>query len=233
MMIGEGIKDIDFKVPNDAYDTGKYEPIFNSYLIAIVRDSKGNIVQIHKQRSHTYTSNFIGLILPATWFAINNSSYTLTNTAGGTCSYAPNTSCTAVDIGYPYSVNNAFTYLVTIQVGSGQQTNTSNPLTLAAPIANGSGTGQLVYGSISVPSSVIVSGSSAYFYVSQTYTNQSGSTITITEVGLLLQLTLANPNSNSSRNCGQLLVWYDVLSSALSIPNGGTATLYYTFTVNP
>jgi len=233
MIIGEGIKDIIFKVPNDSQDNGKYEPTLNSYLIAIVRDSKGNIIQIHKQRSHTNTSNFIGLILPASWFTTNNESYTLTNTAGSTCSYMPNITCTATDIGYPCSVSNAFTYLVAIQVGSGQQTNTSNPLTLAAPIANGSGTGQLVYGNISLPSSIVVSGSSAYFYVSQTYTNNSGGTITITEVGLLLQLTLSNPNANSHTNCGQLLIWYDVLSSSVSVPNGGTVTLYYTFTINP
>jgi hypothetical protein len=120
-----------------------------------------------------------------------------------------------------------------IQVGSGQQSNPFSATKLAAPIANGSGTGQLLYGSISTASNVVASGSSAYFQISQTYTNATSGTITITEVGIVVQVYACSANKSSPTNCGQVLVWYDVLSSSISVPAGGSVTIYYTFTVNP
>jgi len=124
-------------------------------------------------------------------------------------------------------------YIVMIQVGSGQQSNPFNANSLAAPIANGSGQGQLVYGQPSVPSNITVSGSSAYFIISQTFNNSSGSAITITEVGIVVNIQTISSNGANSTNFGNVLVWYDVLSSSISVPNGGSVTIYYTFTVNP
>jgi len=235
MIIGKGVSDIDVDIPNDAYDTEKDIPTFKAYLIAIVRDSTGKVIKVHKQRSHSPTANFIGLLLPLTWFNNTGSSYTITNIAGGTCSYRPGMGGNPQDISYPNSNSGANkpTYLAMIQVGSGSQSNPSSATKLAAPIPNGSGSGQLIYGSVSIPGTVSVSGSSAYFYISQAYNNQSGATITITEVGIVLQLAIQTYTNTASTNCGQVLIWYDVLSSALSIPNGGSLVIYYTFTVNP
>jgi hypothetical protein len=235
MMVGKGIDDINVDIPSDAYDTRKDMPTFSAYLIAIVKDSTGKIIRVHRQRSHSPTANFIGLLFPLSWFNNTNSSYTITNITGGTCSYKPGTGDSPQDISYPPNNPSATkpTYLAMIQVGSGQQSNPSSATKLAAPIPNGSGPGQLIYGSISIPATVTASGSSAYFYISQAYYNQSGTTIVITEVGVVLQLYIQAYTNVSSTNCGQVLVWYDVLSSSLSIPNGGTLVIYYTFTVNP
>jgi hypothetical protein len=233
MMIGKGINNVDINIPSDAYDAEKDVPTFRAYLIAIVRDSTGKVIKVHRQRSHSPTANFIGLLLPLTWFNYTGNSYTITNIAGGTCSYKPGMGGSPQDIAYPNSAYNHPTYLAMIQVGSGRQSNPSSATKLAAPIPNGSGSGQLIYGSVSIPATVTVSGSSAYFYISQAYNNQSGATITITEVGVVLQLQLAIYNNTGSTNCGQVLVWYDVLSSAISVPNGGSVTIYYTFIVNP
>jgi hypothetical protein len=233
MMVGKGINDIDVDIPSDAYDTEKDMPTFKAYLIAIVKDSTGKVIKVHKQRSRSPTANFIGLLLPLTWFNYTGSSITITNVTGGTCSYKPGMGSGPQDIAYPNSAYNHPTYLAMIQVGSGSQSNPSSATKLAAPIPNGSSSGQLIYGSVSIPDTVSVSGSSAYFYISQAYNNQSGATITVTEVGIVLQLQLAIYNNTGSTNCGQVLVWYDVLSSSISIPNGGTLVIYYTFTVNP
>jgi len=119
-----------------------------------------------------------------------------------------------------------------IQVGSGTRSNPFNAYSLAAPIANGSGTGQLIYGSVSVPSNITVSGNEAYFTISQAFNNSSGATVTITEVGIIIYLQTASSAAGNT-NIGQLLVWYDVLSSAISVPNGGSVVIYYTFMVNP
>jgi hypothetical protein len=233
MMVGKGINDIDVDIPSDAYDTGKDMPTFKAYLIAVVKDSTGKVIKVHKQRSRSPTANFIGLLLPLTWFNYTVSSITITTATGSTCSYRPGMGASYQDISYPTTPYYHRTNLNMIQVGSGSQLNPSSATKLAAPIPNGSSSGQLIYGSVSIPDTVSVSGSSAYFYISQAYNNQSGATITITEVGIVLQLQLAIYNNTGSTNCGQVLVWYDVLSSSISIPNGGTLVIYYTFTVNP
>jgi len=235
MMVGEATKDIDINIPKDAYDTGKHIPTFNAYLTIIVRDSKGRVVNIHRQRSHSPTANFMALFLPYNYYSQINGSLTITNIEGGTCSYQPQPNMNAYNIIYP-NTNVSYTppgYLVMIQVGSGQQSNPFSATNLLAPIANGSGTGQLVYGSVSTSSNVVVSGSSAYFQISQEYTNATSSAISITEIGIVVQVYTCSAAESSPTNCGQVLVWYDVLSSAISIPANGALTIYYTFTVNP
>jgi len=233
MMIGEKVEDIDIRMPEDAYNTGNHIPTFSAYLIAIVRDSKGNIIRVHRQRSHSPTANFIGLFLPVSYFSTNNVSFTITNATGGTCSYKAGTGNNYQDIGYPSNVQNFSTKIDMIQVGSGQQSNSYTATALAAPIANGSGAGQLVYQSVTPPSTIALNGNTAYFYITQAYNNNSGGTVTITEVGIILALQVTNINVSSYSNCGQILVWYDVLSSPISVPNAGSVTIYYTFTVNP
>jgi len=231
MIVGETVKDIDINMPRDSHDTGKYMPTFNAYLTAIVRNSEGKVINIHRQRSHSPTANFMVLLLPYN----SNSPFTLTNVSGGTCTYQPQLSGTSYDITYP-NANSGIAppaYLVMIQAGSGQLSNPFSATSLAAPIANGSGAGQLMYSSIVSASGIGASGSSAYFQISQTYTNLTSSAITITEVGIVVQIYTSTAIGNHSTNCGQILVWYDVLSSPISVPNGGSLTIYYTFTVNP
>jgi hypothetical protein len=120
-----------------------------------------------------------------------------------------------------------------IQVGSGQQSNPYSAYTLAAPIANGTGSGQLLYGTPSVSQTPTVSGSSAYFTISQAFNNQSGGTVVITELGIILDIYMYNISAKAYQNFGYFLMWYDVLSSAISVPNGGSVVIYYTFAVNP
>jgi len=232
-MLGEGIRDISIDVPRDAYDTGKEVPTFSAYLIAVVRDSEGKIIKVHRQRSRSPTANFIGLLLPIIYFSNTNNSYSIVNTGNSSNSYQPALSQYAGNISYPNTSSGSPTYLVMIQVGSGQQSNPYSAYSLAAPIANGSGSGQLVYSQPSLPTNIIASGNSAYFVVSQTLNNQSGGTVTITEVGIIVNVQLSKPYFQQSSSFGQVLVWYDVLSSSISVANGGSVTIYYTFTVNP
>ena len=232
-MIGEKVEDVNIRMPEDAYSTGGHVPTFNAYLTAIVRDSKGNIVRVHRQRSHSPTANFMGLFLPVSYFGTNNVSFTITNATGGTCSYRPGTGNGYQDIGYPNNIINHSTNIVMIQVGSGQQSNPYTATALAAPIANGSGAGQLVYQSVTPPSTITLNGNTAYFYITQTYNNISGGVITITEVGIILALQVTKIDNSASTNCGNILVWYDTFSSPISVPNGGSVTIYYAFVVNP
>jgi len=234
-MIGKGIEDIDIRMPRDAYDTGKQVPTLNAYLAIIVRDSEGKVIKVHKQRSHSPTANFIGLMLPLNYFNNTGNSFTLTTTGNGTYAYQPQLVGNVKGISYPNSNTSVPTpsYIVMIQVGSGSRSNPYSAYELAAPIANGSGAGNLFYGQPSIPQNIIVSGDSAYFVISQTFTNSSGGTVYITEVGIVVSISFAVAASNYFPTSEQLLVWYDVLSSEISIPNGGSLSIYYTFTINP
>ena len=233
MMVGKDVDDVNIRMPEDAYDIGNHVPTFNAYLIAVVRDSEGKVIKVHRQRSHSPTANFIGLFLPISYFSTNNVSFTITNATGGTCTYKPGLGSSPQDIAYPNTAYNHNTYIVMIQVGSGQQSNPYTATALAAPIANGSGAGQLVYQPVTPPSNITINGNTAYFYITQTYNNLSGGTVTITEVGIILELQVVTYTNTSSTNCGNMLVWYDVLSSPISVPNAGSVTIYYTFVVNP
>jgi len=235
MIIGEETASFNIRVPENALNSSKDMPSFSAYLIAIVRDSNGKVIQVYKQRSHSPTANFIALMLPYTWFASNGASLTLTNTGGGTCSFSPGLARGAACIPYPdiNTGNEGQPYIVMIQVGSGQQSNPYSAHSLAAPIANGNGAGQLVYGKPLVSSNISVSGNSSYFYISQLFSNNSGATINITEVGIILQFNYYSTYYDGIITCNQLLVWYDALSTSISIPNGGGLVIYYTFTVNP
>jgi len=228
-MVGEDIGNPLIETPKDAYYNGKDVSTFNAYLTIVVRDKDGKVVRIHRQRSHSPTSNFIYLLLPTSYYNITGQTVTITNINGTSYSWATFKG----PISYPNTAINNPSYLLMIQVGSGQRTNPATATSLAAPIANGSGAGQLVYGQPSVSTNIIASDSSAYFYISQTLNNLSGATITITEVGIVTQIQVNGLGCGYAVNLGPLLMWYDVLSSPISVPNGGSVTIYYTFMVNP
>jgi len=235
MMIGKEVEDIDIRMPKDVYDSDRHESTFNVYLTVVVRDEKGRVINIHKQRSHSPTNNFITTILPEQWYQETGSDTSWTNTSGETTLYKNIPNGTISHISYPNSSTNYQTYLVGIIVGSGQQSNPASAYNLAAPISSGTEAGQLSYQAPTLPSQIMINGDSAYFYIEQTYVNQSGGTVTITEVGIVVEVyaTAYTGSSTSSANVGNILMWYDVLSSPISVPNGGSVTIYYTFTVNP
>ena len=230
MIIGENTNNFDIKMPGGAYYAQKDLPTFNAYITIVVKDSNGNIINIHRQRSHSPTKNFIGLLIPVYYLNSNNLGVTIVNVTGESTTFSPST---LNGISYPSNQENSPSYLVMIQVGSGSQPNPASATSLASPIANGTSSGQLLYGTPSISASIMVSGSSAYFYISQAFINNSGSTISVTEIGIITNLNSYGPYGGHSYSFGQVLVWYDVLSSPISIPNGGTLVIYYTFTVNP
>ena len=211
---------------------------FFASIMVVVRDKNGKIKKVYSQRSHSPTKNFIGLLLGYTWYKSTGNSFTLTNATGGTYNYQP---CEAnigikecFSIAYPNNQSPFYGYISDIVVGSGSLSDPYTAYKLDAPISNGSGTGQLVYGNVSVPTSITTSGSSAYFIISQSYTNNSGGTITISEVGIKVYGSFSTYAGNYKGAIYMtLLIWYDVLLSPITVDNGDTITINYKFTVNP
>jgi len=217
----------DLYIPKDSKGDNDYKKSFNATLTIIVRDKDGNIIKRHKQKSHSPTANFIGIMLPVSYYNEVQQCWTLTTTSNSTLSYGYNCDWTF----YPNTANNHPVSIQNIMVGSGSQSNPYSAYNLALPIANGSGTGQLLYSSVSTPTGITINGNQAYFIISQSYVNQSGATITISEVGIIINMVATKPASPSNE-VGSILTWYDVLSSPISVGNGQSVVIYYTFSVN-
>ena len=214
-------------IPKDGKGDNDFQKSFNATLTIIVRDKEGNVIKRYKQKSHSPTSNFIGLMLPATYFNSVGHCWTMTTTSNSTFSCGGG--CTS--IGYPSNSDNTPSYLVGIMIGSGSNSNSYSAYNLNAPISNGTGTGQLLYSSPNIPTNITINGSQAYFLISQSYYNESSGTVNITELGIIVNISYGG-GGQSSPTSAQILTWYDTLSSPISVGSGQQVVIYYTFSVN-
>jgi hypothetical protein len=106
-----------------------------------------------------------------------------------------------------------------IQVGTGTAANSTSTYSLASQIANGTGSGQLSYGSHSYTWSTGSTNTTA----TRTFINQSGASITVSEVGLVWKSNYAGPYA--------FLMIRDVLSSSFTVANGGSFVAQYTISI--
>lgn len=107
-----------------------------------------------------------------------------------------------------------------IVVGTGTTAESNIDHNLATQIAHGSGAGQLDYGAHGFTAPAVV-GSNVDMIVSRTFLNSSGAEISITEIGIYC-------HSESSATAWYFCLLRDVLTSAIPVPNGQTATVQYT-----
>ena len=188
--------------------------IISEKIIVIVRDAKGNIIDKREQKMRSLTQNYLALMSIPLLGTYSSSS---SNTA---------TSILVNVLGLPstYSGNIAYsTYIffdLSIQLGSGTQSFTPTLNSLNAPISNGTGTGQLNY---NLNSFSYTNNSISCLLVAS---NISGNTITVSEIGLMgtIYLIYYNSSNNWVSQNYSFLFSYDTFSSAISIPNGGSAS---------
>ena len=188
--------------------------IISEKIIAIVRDVNGKIIDKREQKMRSLTQYYLALMsIPILGTYSNPTS----NTA---------TSILTNVLGLPSTVSvyggtvATITFDMSIQLGSGTQSFSPTLNSLASPISNGSGTGQLIYYSQSV--SYTINSISQLLTVS----NLSGNTITVSEIGLIGTIYLmydstSNVNSSTTYN---FLFSYDTFSSPISIPQGSSAS---------
>ena len=196
-------------IPDDLPDE---QPAFKAYIEAKVYDKEGHLIQYHRQPMRSLTRYFLALmsipILGTYQNASTNSAQNLLVNVLGLPSNITLGNGTA-NIYWDFS----------IQLGSGTQTFSPTLTGLAAPIANGTGTGQLVYSTISalyVGSSIIV-----LIQVS----NSTSSAIPVTEIGLWGIVYTRAYTGASSYN---FLLSYDTFSTAIQIPASGMAMFQIT-----
>jgi len=115
-----------------------------------------------------------------------------------------------------------------IIVGTGSTAVTPENYSLASKIAHGTGTDQLDYGTHTFEEKT-TSNNTSLFKVSRTFTNLSGASITVNELGIIARNYWAD--AGGTEKDIKFLILRDVLASPVSIPDGATLTVRYTFQV--
>jgi hypothetical protein len=199
---------------------GKYTPKLPKAVIEFeVRDKDGKLIQKGKFPAKSWVGNIIRLLnaLWGTWATPTTGSPYMystptvlldtTNTARALCLWT-------TDSGACGGAAPAGNTSAGILVGASDAPVSLGQFNLQSLIAHGTGSGQLLYGATSVESLTI--DGTYYFRIVRTFTNNSGATITVREIGLFLK-----PLAQS------FMFARDVLASPINVPNGSTLTLRY------
>jgi hypothetical protein len=184
-----------------------------------VRDKDGKLIQKGKFPAKSWVGNIIRLLnaLWKTWMVgSTNNRYVYstpsvlldtTNTARGLKLYTDS----AI---YTGGVAPAGDTSAGILVGTSDTPVSLAQTNLLGLIAHGTGAGQLSYGATVVEDLTI--DTTYFFRIVRTFTNNSGASITVREIGLFIKL-----------NEYSFMFARDVPASPITVPNGSTLTLRY------
>jgi hypothetical protein len=199
---------------------GKYTPKLPKAVVEFeVRDKDGKLIQKGKFPAKSWVGNIIRL-LNALW-KVWTSPSSYTRYVYTTLSVLLDTTNTARPLKLFAESSGTFGGAAPAgDISAGILVGTSDtPVSLAQTnllglIANGTGSGQLSYGATVVEDLTI--DTTYYFKIIRTFTNNSGASITVREIGLFLK-----PHENS------FMFARDVPASPITVPNGSTLTLRY------
>jgi len=177
------------------------------YVEVEVRDRNGRLLKRIRKRSDSFVRNFmLMLFIGFTWGSQN-----IVKQDGSTVSISA-----SADIGEVFYVRGkSGESNYGILVGSGTKSFSIDDYSLESKIPHGTSPGQLSYGESSIEG-LFDDGTKLYFRVIRTFTNNSGSSITVSEVGLA-----------SKGNGNYPLIARDLLPSPVSVPDGSTLTVRY------
>ena len=200
-------------IPDDLPDE---EPTFKAYIEPKVYDKEGHLIQYHRQPMRSLTQYFLALMaipLIGTYqgASINQAPGILTSVLGLPSSMSTNGN----------SANILWNWA--IQLGSGTQAFNPSLKSLAAPINNGTGAGELLYSTIGI------SYAGSTIYITLQVTNTTNSSVSVTEIGLqgtiIIQYYGSSGYTTTSYN---FLLSYDTFSTAISVPAYGMAVFQIT-----
>jgi len=204
---------------------GKYTPKLPKAVIEYeVRDKNGKLIEKGKFPAKSWVGNIVGLLsalislwgsTSSGWNAIGTRS-DITD-IGGTARGMMLGSYATATLGGCAPAGDVSAGIV---VGSSDTPVSLGQYSLGALIGHGNGSGQLIYGATVVES--LTKNSIWYFRIIRTFTNNSGATVTVREIGLYVRLGLTT--SPSYYSC---MLARDVPTSPINVPNGSTLTLRY------
>lgn len=207
--------------------------VMQAHIEIEVRNRYGRLITKRRVRSHSFVKNFLAM-LRRFWMASGildtsaNPIYPALSLVepkdingvdrnviigGGPSGIAPSFYVMKVD---------AETGIVThgIRVGTGTDAPTVNDVQLGIPILHGSGAGELSHGAVTLDT-LQVAGGTVSLKIIRTFTNNSGASIDVKELGLHNLVGYAY-NSNAT-----IMIARDVLGSPVTVPNGATLTVRY------
>jgi hypothetical protein len=204
---------------------GKYTPKLPKAVIEYeIRDKNGKLLSKGKFPAKSWVGNVIALLssLISYWGGGTSGSYFIgrsdvIDTGGSARSLVLGAGSAAVNLGGAAPSGESTAGIV---VGTSDTPVTLSQYNLQAPISHGTGAGQLSYGATTVEP--LVKDTTWYFRVIRTFTNNSGASITVREIGLFVRLGMGGSPYNF--NC---MLARDVLTSPITVPNGSTLTVRY------
>ena len=219
------------QLPKDSlYDPKKDDNLSGVQVKATITfritNPDGTVVKEWTEPAHSLNVNFAEFI----WALWNATTATVQDTGGSTITInGANGGTMAVTAP---SGNSSYG----IVIGSGASAGSTPSPTqfkLVAQIPQGTSSGQIEYGAVSLTQPA-TSGQTTSFTISRSFTNVSGATLTVTEIGLIAYVTgfaMVGTTSGTSVSSDYFLIAYDIPSSAISVQNGQTLTITYTFSV--
>jgi len=181
-----------------------------AYLKVKVIDKNGKCIYYRRYRSRSFVANFLRqLFTNLSGQSINN-----VNTSGGSYSIGTTDNIIVND------GSNDDSYGILIGTGTSAPSIINN--NLSQVISNGASVGQMQYGAVSVTGAVTnTSTNTGYITVTRTFTNNSGSSITVSEVGLVAW------SGNNLQTNQYYLIIHDLLPSPITVPNGSSLSISY------
>jgi len=231
-LVGVNRNELDLsRLPADArYDPKRDDDLSGVQIRATITfkitDANGTVVKEWTEPAHSLNTNFANIIY-ALWNAstigvsdIGGNNIVINGASGGTWS-----------LNAPSGIN---TYGIVIGSGaSAGSTPSPSAYKLVAQIPNGINSGQIEYGAVTINLPTL-SGQTTSFTISRSFINVSGATLTVTEIGLVAYMTGFNMEQSGQPpplSSDYFLISYDIPSSAISVLNGQTLTITYTFSV--
>jgi len=182
-----------------------------AYLKIKVINKDGKCLYYRRYRSRSFTVAFINVL----YCDLSGQSVTQINTSGVSYSVGTNDS---MDVNDGSNDNN-----FGIQIGTGTIAPSITDTRLSQLITNGTGAGQMQYSAVSVTGPVVnTTNNTGYVTITRTFTNNSGASITVSEVGVV-----AYSGGFSGQSNQYFLIIHDLLPTPITVPNGSSLSISY------
>jgi hypothetical protein len=199
----------------------------NMMIEVEVRDKDGKILSKTTEKAHSWLKQWIQIIkaefATRSQVTTGDGNETITYESGASNTYPRNTSSTIAC----YSMNlstlgDSADVTHGIIVGTSDLANGLTTYMLGAKVGHGNGGGQLMYGTETVEAITNPSGLTYQFRILRPFTNSSGVSITVKEIGLLVK------KADNAGTLRSYLIARDVLTSPQAVPDAATLTVRYT-----
>jgi hypothetical protein len=186
-----------------------------AYLKIKVINEKGKCIYYRRYRSRSFVINFLNGIFAN----LSGQFITIINTSGSSYSAEPIDSIIVADT----SNDNNYG----IQIGTGTTAPSITDTRLSQLITNGTGAGQMQYGGVNVTGPVTnTSNNTGYITITRTFTNNSGASITVSEVGLVAY-SGGYRTASATQSSQFYLIIHDLLPTPITVPNGSSLSISY------